>query len=223
MIKILTTLAASAVVVSGCATYDPYTGEQKTTNAAKGAGIGAGIAAVIAYIDNKDADSKTKRRRILQAAGGGALLGGGVGYYMDTQEAKLRQQLRGSGVRVVREGDNINLVMPGNITFATNSSDINLGFYSVLDSVALVLEEFNKTIVVVAGHTDSQGSDAYNRQLSEQRAQSVVGYLQSQKVLGERFEIIAAGESRPVADNSTASGREQNRRVEITLLPITQA
>lgn len=222
-LKQVFTMTAAAILATGCATYDPYTGEQKTTNAAKGAGIGAGIAAVIAYIDNKDADSKTKRRRILQAAGGGALLGGGVGYYMDTQEAKLRKQLRGSGVRVVREGDNINLVMPGNITFASDSANINASFYNVLDSVALVLEEFNKTVVVVAGHTDSQGSDAYNRQLSQQRADSVAGYLQSQKVMRDRFEIIAAGESSPVADNATASGREQNRRVEITLLPITQA
>ena len=220
--KRITTMLAGLSVLAGCATYDPYTGEQENSNAAKGAGIGAGIAAVIAYIDNRDEDAVTKRQRILAAAGGGALIGGSAGFYMDQQEAKLRKQLGGSGVRVARNGDNVNLIMPGNITFATDSSNINSGFYNVLDSVALVLEEFDKTIVAVAGHTDSVGSDAYNRSLSRQRADSVASYLRSRGVINERFEIIAAGESTPVATNDTAEGREQNRRVEITLLPITR-
>lgn len=211
-------LAAS---LGACSTYDPYTGEQKTTNAAKGAGIGAGVAAVIAYLENRKEDGDTRRRRVLQAAGGGALVGGAVGFYMDTQEAKLRQQLRSTGVSVVREGNNINLVMPGNVTFATNSADINAGFYQVLNSVSLVLKEYDKTMVVVAGHTDNTGSDVYNQQLSEKRARSVADYLMSQGILSARFDIIGFGEQQPAADNSTPSGRESNRRVEITLLPIT--
>lgn len=222
MKKLLITLAAcSALTLSGCTTFDAYTGEKKVSNTAKGAGIGAGVAAVIAYIDNRKKDSKTRRDRILKAAGGGALIGGGIGAYMDHQEKKLREKLQGSGVQVVRDGDNINLVMPGNITFATGSSNVNSSFYNVLDSVAIVVDEFDKTIVAVSGHTDSTGSDSTNQVLSEKRAKSVADYLVSQKVLAERLEVIGFGETSPIADNSTPAGREQNRRVEITLLPIT--
>lgn len=217
---VCTVLTASSL--TGCTTFDAYTGESKVNNTTKGAAIGAGVAAVIAAIDNRNATSKQKKDRILKAAGGGALIGGGIGAYMDHQEKKLREKLQGTGVGVVREGDNINLVMPGNITFATGNSAVNASFYSVLDSVAIVIEEFNKTIVAVSGHTDSTGSAATNQALSQKRAQSVATYLQSQKVIADRIEVIGLGESQPIADNSTAAGREQNRRVEITLLPITQ-
>ena len=146
---ILALSIASVTVLSSCTTYDPYTGEEKTTNAAKGAGIGAGAALVISYIANKDKSAAERNKRMLRDAGIGAIAGGGVGYYMDTQEAKLRKQLRGSGVSVEREGDNINLVMPGNITFPSNEHNLKADFYDVLDSVALVLEEFDKTIIAV--------------------------------------------------------------------------
>ncbi|HAU03130.1 MAG TPA: hypothetical protein DCS26_09155, partial [Porticoccaceae bacterium] len=159
-------LLSTSAFLQSCTTFDPYTGEQKTTKTAVGAGIGASVGAVVAYLDNKGDDSRKRNQRILAAAAGGAAIGGGIGYYMDKQEAKLRQQLRGTGVSVERVGDNINLIMPGNITFATNSADINSSFYPVLDSVALVLTEFDKTVVVVAGHTDSDGSDALNETLS---------------------------------------------------------
>ena len=212
---------AILITLPSCTTFDPYTGEQKTTKTAIGASIGAGVGAVVAYLDNKDEDSRKRNKRILAAAGGGAAIGGGIGYYMDAQEAKLRQQLRGSGVSVERVGDNINLIMPGNITFATNSADINADFYSVLDSVALVLEEYDKTLVVVAGHTDSDGSAAFNENLSERRAQSVSGYLVSQSILPVRLETIGFGERQPIADNDSAAGKQLNRRVEITLLPIS--
>ena len=132
-------------------TYDPYTGEQETSKTAIGAGIGAGVAAVIAYLDNDDEDVTRRNQRILAAAAGGAAIGGGIGYYMDAQEAKLRKQLRGTGVSVERHGDNINLIMPGNITFASARSEIAADFYPVLDSVAIVLKEYDKTMVVVAG------------------------------------------------------------------------
>jgi len=207
--------------LTSCTTFDPYTGEEKTTNTAIGASIGAGVGAVVAYLDNKDEDSRKRNKRILADAGGGAAIGGGIGYYMDAQEAKLRQQLRGSGVSVERVGDNINLIMPGNITFATNSADINASFYSVLDSVALVLKEYDKTLVVVAGHTDSDGAAAFNEELSERRAQSVSGYLVSQSILPVRLETVGFGERQPIADNHSAAGKQLNRRVEITLLPIT--
>ena len=215
-------LLSTSAFLQSCTTFDPYTGEQKTTKTAVGAGIGASVGAVVAYLDNKGDDSRKRNQRILAAAAGGAAIGGGIGYYIDKQEAKLRQQLRGTGVSVERVGDNINLIMPGNITFATNSADINSSFYPVLDSVALVLTEFDKTVVVVAGHTDSDGSDALNETLSRNRASSVSNYLISQKILPARFEIIGFGERQPIASNTTAEGKQLNRRVEITLLPVTQ-
>lgn len=213
----------ACLALSACSTFAPYTGEEKTTNTAKGAGIGAGVAAVVAYIANKDEDDIGKRnRRILQAATGGAAIGGGIGYYMDTQEAELRKQLRGSGVSVERDGNNINLIMPGNITFSSSKANIEQNFYSVLDSVVLVLKEFDKTLIVVAGHTDSSGSDALNQRLSVQRAQSVSGYLSAAGILNDRIESIGFGETQPVANNNTEAGKELNRRVEITLLPIAE-
>lgn len=209
-------------LLQACTTFDPYTGEEKASKTAIGAGIGAGVGAVIAYLDNKDVDARKRNRRILAAAGGGAAIGGGIGYYMDAQEAKLRQKLRRSGVRVERAGDNINLIMPGNITFSSSSANINGDFYSVLNSVALVLNEYNSTLVVVAGHTDSDGSEAFNQSLSEQRAASVSAYLRSQDVLSDRLETVGFGERQPIASNSTVEGKKLNRRVEITLLPLTE-
>jgi len=221
--KILTIPLIACLTLTACTTFDPYTGEEKVTNTAKGAGIGAGIAAVAAYLANKNEDDIGKRnRRILKAATGGAAIGGGIGYYMDTQEAELRKQLRGSGVSVEREGNNINLIMPGNITFSSGNATLEQNFLSVLDSVVLVLNEFNKTLVVVAGHTDSSGSNELNQRLSERRAQSVSTYLTAAGVLNDRVEVIGFGEEQPVASNKTEEGKELNRRVEITLLPIIE-
>ena len=217
-----TTSLACFLLVTSCATYDPYTGEQETSNVGKGAGIGAGVAAVVAYLANKDKDAGKRNERILKAAAGGAAIGGGIGYYMDVQEAKLRKQLRGSGVSVERDGDNINLIMPGNITFTSGNADIAQNFLSVLDSVNLVLKEFDKTLVVVSGHTDSSGSDALNQNLSEKRAQSVANNLSNSGVISDRLEIIGFGETQPIANNDTEEGKMQNRRVEISLFPITQ-
>ncbi len=219
---LLTLVIASLAAVSGCQTYDPYTGEKKTSKTAKGAGIGAGIGVVLAYLDNKDKSSKKRQKRMLQAAGIGAIAGGGIGYYMDRQEARLRKTLRETGVRVERDGDNINLIMPSNITFVTDGHDLNADFYEVLDSVILVLKEFNQTIIVSAGHTDSRGSDEYNQSLSERRANSVAQYLLDQGVLEARLETVGFGEKAPVADNGNAEGRSLNRRVELSLLPITE-
>ncbi|NNL07519.1 MAG: hypothetical protein HKO86_07320, partial [Gammaproteobacteria bacterium] len=161
--RILATVFVSLpLLVTGCTTYDAYTGEEKVSNTAKGAGIGAGVGAVIAYFANKDESSKERQKRMLAAAGVGAIAGGGVGYYMDSQEAKLRKQLRETGVSVVRDGDNISLVMPGNITFDTGSGDLKSSFYDVLNSVAIVLDEYEKTIIAVSGHTDSTGASDYN-------------------------------------------------------------
>lgn len=221
MKKILT-IASAALLLQACTTFDPYTGEEKTTNTAIGASIGAGVGAVVAYLDNKDEDSRKRNQRILAAAGGGAAVGGGIGYYMDVQEAKLRKQLRSTGVSVERVGDNINLIMPSNITFTSGGSAIAADFYPVLNSVALVIKEYDKTLVVVAGHTDSDGSDSFNQNLSQQRAGAVSGYLGSQGVAAVRLDSVGFGERQPIASNATASGKQLNRRVEITLLPVAQ-
>ena len=213
---------AAATLLAGCMTYDPYTGEKKVSKTTKGAAIGAGIAAIGAYIDNRDVDRRERTERILKTAGVGAIVGGGVGNYMDRQEAKLRHQLEGTGVSVVRDGDNITLVMPGNVTFDTAKVDIKPNFTSVLDSVVLVVNEFDKTVLEVAGHTDSVGSDSSNLTLSQGRANSVANYFRGKGVKPERLTTIGYGETRPVADNGTDAGREQNRRVELTLLPITE-
>jgi outer membrane protein OmpA-like peptidoglycan-associated protein len=218
---VMTCLIAVSTL-SACQTFDPYTGEEKVSNTAKGAGIGAGIGAVLAYVSNKDESSKTRKRRMLQAAGIGAIAGGGVGYYMDSQEAELRKKLRGSGVSVERVGNNINLIMPGNITFVSAGHDLNSSFFEVLDSVVLVLQEFDKTVIVVAGHTDSVGATEYNQALSERRADSVAQYLLSRDVVAARIETVGFGEGTPIADNATAEGRSLNRRVELSLLPIAE-
>jgi outer membrane protein OmpA-like peptidoglycan-associated protein len=208
--------------LSGCTTFDAYTGEEKVSNTAKGAGIGAGIGAVLAYVATRDESSKKRKKRMLQAAGVGAIAGGGVGYYMDSQEAELRKTLRSTGVSVQREGDTINLIMPGNITFVSAGHDVNGDFYEVLDSVILVLQEFDKTVIVVAGHTDSVGASEYNQVLSEKRAESVAQYLRSKDIIPVRIETVGFGETAPLADNGSAEGRSLNRRVELSLLPIAE-
>lgn len=209
-------LAVIVMFLSAC-TIDPYTGEQKTSNTAKGAGVGAVTGAIVGAATSS---KKDRDKGILTGAVAGAAIGGGVGYYMDVQEKKLRQELEGTGVRVRREGNNIHLIMPGNITFETDRYNIRSQFTPVLDSVAKVLAEYNKTVIKVGGHTDSTGSAQYNQTLSEQRAESVGSYLASRGVVSGRIHATGYGFRYPVASNDTAAGREQNRRVELTLEPI---
>jgi outer membrane protein OmpA-like peptidoglycan-associated protein len=211
---------AAALTVAGCQTTDAYTGDKKVNKTTKGAGIGALAGAVLGAATGDN--SKERRKRALIGAGVGALAGAGVGAYMDRQEAKLRAQLQGTGVSVTRSGNDLILNMPGNITFKTASADLNASFFQVLDSVGLVLKEFDKTLIDVEGHTDSDGADAYNQQLSLQRATSVGTYLQSHGVNGQRIVTFGAGEARPIASNDNAAGKQQNRRVELKLQPITE-
>src|SRR3954468_2642473 len=211
---------AAAFTVTACETTDAYTGDKKINKTTKGAGIGALAGAVLGAATGDN--SKERRKRALIGAGVGALTGAGVGAYMDRQEAKLRAQLQGSGVSVTRNGNDLILNMPGNITFKTASADLNSNFYKVLDSVGLVLKEFDKTLIDVEGHTDSDGSDQYNQELSLNRANSVGSYLQSHGVNQQRIVALGAGESRPVAPNTTAAGKQQNRRVELKLQPIVR-
>ncbi|GMU69645.1 MAG: cell envelope biogenesis protein OmpA [Steroidobacteraceae bacterium] len=218
VIRALLLGALTAFVAAGCYTTDPYTGEREMNKTSKGAMIGAASGAVIGLITGDN--SRERRERALIGAGVGGLAGAGIGAYMDRQEAKLREQLRGTGVSVTRVGDNITLNMPGNITFRTDSADLNASFFSVLDSVVLVAKEFDKTLVEVAGHTDSTGSEQYNQQLSERRAGTVAEYLRNRGILADRLITVGAGELRPIAGNDTAEGRAQNRRVELTFAPI---
>ena len=213
------TLITFSVVLVACSTINPYTGEKQTSKAVKGAGIGAAAGAVVGLISGDD--GRERRKRALIGAGLGAIAGGSVGYYMDVQEAKLREKLAGTGVGVVRDGDNIILNMPSNVTFAVDSADVSSSFYKVLDSVTLVVNEYDKTLIEVMGHTDSTGSDQYNQVLSEKRAKSVADYFDSRDVVPGRLATYGYGENHPVAGNDTDAGRAQNRRVEIALVPIT--
>ena len=208
-----------ATVLVACQTTNPYTGEQQTSKATTGALIGAAAGAAVGAISGDD--NRERRKRAAIGAGIGALAGGAVGYYMDQQEAKLRERLAGTGVSVTRQGDQVILNMAGNVTFATNQSDIKSSFYPVLDSVAEVLYEYDQTLVEIVGHTDSTGNDAINRPLSQRRADSVADYLKSRNISKVRLSTYGVSADYPVATNDTAEGRALNRRVEIALLPIT--
>lgn len=214
--------AALTMALSGCATTNAYTGQTSDPNdpnrTGTGALIGAGLGVVAGLLSG---DSATERRQhAMIGAGVGALAGGAVGAYQDRQEAALRQQMAGTGVDVVRQGDNITLSMPENITFGFDSSALRPQFLPVLDNLASTLTEYNQTVIEVAGHTDSVGTDSYNQQLSERRAGAVANYLGGRGIMRDRMITIGAGESRPIASNDTESGRAQNRRVEITLVPL---
>lgn len=220
--------AVMTAMLAGCATsgggyygqQDPYGQGPDPANdrTKRGAIIGAAVGAVAGLLSGDDATER--RQRALVGAGVGGLAGGAIGNYQDRQERALRERMAGTGVDVVRQGDNITLNMPDNITFGFDSSALQSQFYPVLDNVAATLGEYNQTIVEVAGHTDSKGTDAYNQELSVRRADSVGNYLMSKGLMRDRFIITGAGESRPIASNDTEAGRAQNRRVEITLVPI---
>ncbi len=197
--------------VSACTTVNPYTGQTQTAKSTWGTAIGATAGALIG-------STQSSEGALIGALAGGAV-GGGVGYYLDVQAAELRAELASTGVQVVESDDSIRLIMPGNITFKTDSADINSSFYPVLNSVAKVLNKYSNSTVMVSGHTDSTGSADYNLNLSRERAQSVASYLQGQGVKASRFEVLGLGSSNPIASNASAAGRAQNRRVEIKIIP----
>jgi outer membrane protein OmpA-like peptidoglycan-associated protein len=212
----LIVVVAAAVALAGCAATEDFATNPEKQKTRKGAGIGAAGGAVAGLL------IEGGWQGALIGAGIGALAGGAVGSYQDKQEKKLRQQMAGTGVEVVRKGDNITLDMPGNVTFAFDSAALNPKFNSVLDKVAQTLVEYDQTVIQIAGHTDSTGSHAYNMKLSEQRAASVKTYLAGHGVPGQRMHTIGAGPDHPIADNSTEAGRAENRRVEITIVPVTE-
>jgi outer membrane protein OmpA-like peptidoglycan-associated protein len=210
---------ATAVFLSACMTQNPYTGEQESTKATTGAVFGAIAGALVGAAASS---KKDRQKAALIGAGVGAIAGGSVGHYMDLQEDKLRSQLQGSGVSVTRDGDNIILNMPSNITFDTDSYRLKSQFYPTLDSVVLVLNEYRSTLVTVSGHTDSTGKTEYNQQLSEKRSLAVANYFLNHGVQQQRLAAVGKGELQPIAPNNSAQGRALNRRVELKLEPITQ-
>ncbi|WP_333615068.1 OmpA family protein [Psychrobacter sp.] len=200
---------ASGLALSGCTT-DPNTGQQRLNKAAIGTLAGAAGGAAISKATGGD---KTGRDAAI-----GAALGAGVGYYMERQAKQLEQQMAGTGVTVTpNPNGNIDLVMPGNITFAFDSASLNPSFRPTLDKLAATMNEYNQNTVTIAGHTDSVGNPSYNMNLSRDRANSVRNYLVNRGVASNRINVVAYGQTRPIADNNSDYGRQQNRRVELTV------
>jgi outer membrane protein OmpA-like peptidoglycan-associated protein len=215
------TLAATlALATAACTTTDPYTGQVVRDNTRTGALAGAAGGALLGYLTNTNSGEQGRKNALI-GAGVGALAGGAVGNYMDRQQAQLRAQLAGSGVDVQRQGDNIVLNMPSDVTFAVDQSDVQARFYPTLDQVADTLNQYPQTVIDVIGHADSTGADAYNQALSERRAASVASYLVSRGVLRDRLYVAGRGETQPIASNDTPEGRTQNRRVEVVVRPFT--
>ena len=238
MIKQTALLLSAAMAVTACAAgpmggpmagpgpygSDPYAQQggmpRVGTRTATAAIVGAGAGALLGYLTNTNKSSEGRTNALI-GAGVGALAGGAIGNYMDRQQARLQQQLAGTGVDVVRQGNNIVLDMPGDITFAYDRADVQPQFFGVLDQISGTLNQYPSTYVDVVGHADATGSDDYNLALSQRRASSVAGYLVSRGVIADRLFVAGQGERQPVASNATEAGRAQNRRVEIILRPFT--
>lgn len=205
-------LLTSAAALAACSTINPYTGQQQTSRAVQYGAIGGVVCGLVGAIDSG--------QHARNAALGCGAIGAGVGAYMDAQEAELREELQGTGVQVSRNGDQLDLIMPGNITFNTNQYDIRPDFFPVLDSVAQVLYKFTDTRLQVIGHTDSTGARDYNYNLSNRRAGSVSNYLASRGVDQNRLLVQGVGPDRPIASNDNEQGRASNRRVELQIVAV---
>ena len=217
-LKLITSLlliTLGPTMLSGCSTENAYTGEKQTSSATKGAVLGAIGGAFLGILTGSNQNAAI-------GAVLGAGIGGAIGHEQDKQEAALRQQLRGTGVQIQREGDTIRLIMSGDISFASNQVVISPQFQPLLNSVAIVLTKFPDNYVFIAGYTDNVGSASYNLKISNQRAAAVRNYLQAQGIDSVRLVNVGYGEGDPIASNATAEGQAQNRRVEISLMPIPQ-
>ena len=212
---VISTLVGAGLVLSGCQTMSGQGNDIGGVSYDKAA-LGTLIGAAAGYgISKGNANSSSQNNR---AAAIGAILGGASGLYLDNKEKKLRAQMAGTGVEVGRNPDgSVHLIMPGSITFDTNKSNIKPNFYGTLNKVAQTLAEDNKSAILVTGYTDNTGNDSINIPLSQARAQSVKNYLASQGVSSSRIDAQGLGSSNPIASNATAAGKEQNRRVEISI------
>lgn len=217
--RLLGAAGLAAMLATTACTTDPETGNRQISKAAIG-GIGGALGG---YLLGDLVGGRRDRTEKILGAGIGAVAGAGIGAYMDAQERKLREETAGSGVDVIRDGDNLVLRMPSGITFGYDSSAVQPQFQPTLNDVASVLAQYPKTYIDVYGHTDSDGSDSYNMALSERRAQSVAGYLSSHGVQSARIATRGFGETQPVASNTTEEGKAANRRVEIKIAPVTEA
>ncbi|GAB60589.1 OmpA family protein [Rheinheimera nanhaiensis] len=206
----IVSLLSASLVMAGCASNE-------YSNTTKGAAIGAVVGAVAGK-----ATGNHKDKRLVIGAAVGALAGAAVGSYMDKQEKALKEELSGSGVKVIREGDKLRLDIPAQLTFEINRSDIRSNLYPVFNDIAKVLREYEKTMLVVAGHTDDTGPYQYNMNLSQQRADSVKQYLIAQNVQAIRIETQGYGPNYPIVPNTSETNRAQNRRVEIHIEPIVE-
>jgi outer membrane protein OmpA-like peptidoglycan-associated protein len=205
------------MTTTACVT-NPETGQRQISKAAIG-GIGGALGG---YLLGDVVGGRHDRTEKILGAGIGAIAGTGIGAYMDAQERKLREQTAGTGVDVIRDGDNLLLRMPSGITFSYDSAAVQPQFQPTLNQVASILGEYPKTYIDIYGHTDSDGSDAYNQGLSERRAQSVQAYLVAHGVQAARMATRGFGETQPIASNDTVEGKAQNRRVEIKIVPLTE-
>lgn len=218
-IHMLAAIALSGAVMTAGCTTDPYTGQKRINNTAIGA-IGGALGG---YLLGDIVGGHNDRTEKILGAGIGAIAGGAVGAYMDRQEQDLRRQTAGTGVDVIRQGDDLILRMPSGITFPVDSSAIQPNFQPTLDQVAQTLTSYNQTYIDVLGHTDTTGSDAYNQALSERRAASVADYLSNRGVARARMGIRGYGEMQPIySPDDTEAKRAANRRVEIKIVPVTQ-
>ncbi|AYO80420.1 MULTISPECIES: OmpA family protein [Sphingobium] len=217
--RIMMAAGLAAMLTTTACTTDPETGQKRMSKAAIG-GIGGALGG---YLLGDLVGGRHDRTEKILGAGIGAIAGAGIGSYMDEQERKLRQQTAGSGVDVIRQGDDLLLRMPSGITFAFNDASVQPQFRPTLDEVSSILSQYPKTYIDVYGHTDSDGSDAYNQTLSERRAQSVAGYLTSHGVQSARIATRGFGETQPIASNATEEGKAANRRVEIKISPVTES
>jgi outer membrane protein OmpA-like peptidoglycan-associated protein len=211
---------AAMLGAAACTTTDPYSSTPGRNNTATGAVAGALGGALLGYLTNTSSGEQGRKNALI-GAGVGALAGAGVGQYMDRQQRALEAELSGTGVGVARQGDNLVLRMPSDVTFATNQSSLDSRFLPVLADVARVLNEYDRSMVDVIGHTDSSGGDAINQPLSERRASSVASYLMDNGVIRERLYVAGVSSRNPIASNDTVQGKAQNRRVEILIRPFT--
>ena len=212
--KVTAVIALCALVVAGCA--EPMSKTQQ--GAVYGTGIGAAAGAGLGQAIGHDTKST------LWGAGIGAVVGGlagaGIGNYMERQEATLQQQFAASDAASVRRDANaVAVTFKSDVLFDAGSAALKPGAYQEINRVSQVLTQYPETRIVIAGHTDSDGSEAANQDLSVRRAEAVRNVLVSQGVSPARITTMGFGETQPVADNNTAAGKQLNRRVVITLTP----
>ncbi|MGC1333699.1 OmpA family protein [Pseudomonas sp.] len=224
MSRRLIIVATAVALLAGCASQNPYDSQSQDSGSgmSKTATYG-GLGALAGAVAGAAIDHNNRGKGALIGAavvGAGAA---GYGYYADKQEKALRASMANTGVQVQRDGDQIKLIMPGNITFATDSSSIAPSFYSPLNNLAGSFKQYNQNLIEVVGFTDSTGSRQHNMDLSQARAQSVATYLTSQGVDPSHVSVRGAGPDQPIASNADANGRAQNRRVEVNLKPLPGA